>query len=77
VLQRLILYQTGLSGTLPDSVGGMTRLYDLNLHQTGLSGTLSDSVVGMTALQVFHLYHARTSVRCATAECQLCVAAGA
>ena len=55
VLQRLRLYQTGLSGTLPDSVGGMTRLYDLNLHQTGLSGTLSDSVDGMTGLRRLYL----------------------
>ena len=44
------LHETSLSGTLPESVGEMTRLSLLTLYSTSLSGTLPESVGEMTGL---------------------------
>eukprot|EP01064_Diplonema_japonicum_P035556 TRINITY_DN7753_c0_g1_i1.p1 TRINITY_DN7753_c0_g1~~TRINITY_DN7753_c0_g1_i1.p1 ORF type:complete len:706 (+),score=106.80 TRINITY_DN7753_c0_g1_i1:2-2119(+) len=53
----LDLSNNNLLGTLPDALGGLTRLEVLRLSENSISGTFPDSLAGVGSLQQIQLSH--------------------
>ncbi len=52
---RLHLWNWGLAGTIPDSLGSLTSLEELNLTFNSLTGTIPDSLGNLTNLRILAL----------------------
>jgi len=52
---RLHLWSWGLAGTIPDSLGNLTNLEELNLTFNSLAGTIPDSLGNLTNLRILEL----------------------
>jgi hypothetical protein len=55
LITRMNLYQTGISGSIPDSISALTALTALYLGETSISGSIPDSISALTALAYLDL----------------------
>ncbi|MDO4184962.1 MAG: M64 family metallopeptidase [Bacteroidales bacterium] len=54
-VRYLSLYDNGLKGTIPESIGLLTNLADLHLGNNQLSGSIPESVVSLVNLEYLYL----------------------
>lgn len=54
-LQRISIYQTSFSGTIPDSIGNLKHLISLKLSESPFSGRIPSSLGNLSHLSLLHL----------------------
>ena len=54
-LTRIVLHNKGLNGTVPESLGRLSRLTDLNLSTNELTGEIPDELGNLFSLRVLNL----------------------
>ena len=54
-LTRIVLYDKGLNGTVPESLGRLSSLTDLNLSTNELTGEIPDELGNLFSLRVLNL----------------------
>ena len=54
-LTRIVLHNKGLNGTVPESLGRLSRLTDLNLSTNELTGEIPDDLGNLFSLRVLNL----------------------
>ena len=62
-LHTLCLSQNSLYGTIPDSIGDLSKLTHLDFSRNNLSGTFPSSIFNLSKLRFFHFSRNQISGR--------------